>query len=171
MWRILNEPEDLQETKLPDKRIIRSSIFAGIFIASLIISLIAFCSNERWERRICYFPSYSGGNNSKIYTEVRYLPRAESYEEDVKSFVKDLILGPMTNRYKRLFSRQTTLDFLFLREGTLYIGLSEDALSPDSETFDIAGNVSLLKTNIERNFPDVKEVDTLVYIGNRLVSL
>lgn len=149
-----------------------TAILGGIFFAALIFSVLSylhaysgFLNGKSVSERVFYFASY---DDDRIFTEVRYLPAGESRDEELRIAVNDLVAGPMTNRYKRLFSKGAKVTFSFLRDGVYYVGLSRDALFPnDDALYDIRQNVRLLKTNVTSWFPDIPEENILVYIDWR----
>ena len=114
-------------------------VFAGVFFGSLIVSGAAFYFYKYHCRQIFYFESY---DSSRICTETRYSEK-KSGDEEIRAFVDDLLLGPMTNRFKFLFSPGTRTEFCFSNGKELYVGLSKQALFVNSETFNMKKNVSL----------------------------
>ena len=146
------------------KRKITAFVFFLVFLVSLAVSAYFFRSYKNKSRWIFYFNSYDCEENC---FEVRYSPKRD-IDEAVKFFVNDLVLGPMTNRFKRLFALGTKVDFCFLSGNDLYIGLSKDALFVNFETFDLRGNVDLLRMNIEENFSSMASITTVnVYIDGK----
>ena len=87
-------------------------------------------------RQIFYFESY---DSSRICTETRYSEK-KSGDEEIRAFVDDLLLGPMTNSFKFLFSPGTRTEFCFSNGKELYVGLSKQALFVNSETFNMKQN-------------------------------
>ena len=75
-------------------------VFAGVLFGSLIVSGAAFYFYKYHCRQIFYFESY---DSSRICTETRYSEKKDG-DEEIRAFVDDLLLGPMTNRFKFLFS-------------------------------------------------------------------
>ncbi|WP_276781486.1 hypothetical protein, partial [Treponema succinifaciens] len=108
-------------------------VFAGVLFGSLIVSGAAFYFYKYHCRQIFYFESY---DSSRICTETRYSEKKDG-DEEIRAFVDDLLLGPMTNRFKFLFSPGTRTEFCFSNGKELYVGLSKQALFVDSETFNM----------------------------------
>lgn len=79
-------------------------------------------------------------------------------EESIKAFVEDLLLGPFTNRYKAIYSRGTKVEYCFLRDKILYVGLSAEALKTDSEIKDIRDGAFLIRENIVKNFTSINKI-------------
>ena len=84
-------------------------------------------------------------------------------------FVDELLLGPMTYRYRYLFTPGTVAEFCFTKGKTLYVGLSEDALAVHDEVLPVEQGIELLKKNVKENFPRIDDV--VVFIGNSEFSL
>ena len=110
-----------------------------------------------------YFPSYDGDG---IYAEPRYLPRYADDGQAVAAFVDDLLLGPMTNRYGRIFPRGTRADYCFTGEDgagntVLYLGLSRDALFA-GDLLSVREGVDVLKLNIVKNFTYLNKIDVAI---------
>ena len=136
--------------------------FLVLFII-LIFSLIRFGVNNFGQRRVFYY--YSADTHS-VATECRFMP-LKPVQGKINLFVDDLILGPMTNRYRYLFAPGTKVDFCIRNKKTLYVGLSGDALKTGSEVLDIRSGVELLKFNIVKNFTKINTV--MVYIDGKSV--
>ena len=138
-------------------------VFAGVLFGSLIVSGAAFYFYKYHCRQIFYFESY---DSSRICTETRYSEKKDG-DEEIRAFVDDLLLGPMTNRFKFLFSPGTRTEFCFSNGKELYVGLSKQALFVNSETFNMKQNVSLLRKNIVKNFTKINKI--YIYIDGKPV--
>ena len=136
-------------------------VFTGVFFGSLIVSGAAFYFYKYHCRQIFYFESY---DSSRICTETRYSEK-KSGDEEIRAFVDDLLLVPMTNRFKFLFSPGTRTEFCFSNGKELYVGLSKQALFVNSETFNMKKNVSLLRKNIVKNFTNINKI--YIYIDGK----
>ncbi len=136
-------------------------VAAGFFLGTLIFSAIFFANKNSVERYLFYFHSFE---NDQLCTEVRYLPKNPT-QGKIQLFVDELLLGPMTNRYKSIFVRGTKVEFCTLEGNTLYVGLSSDALQTSTDTENLRERVSLFKLNIVKKFTEIKTV--LVYIDGK----
>lgn len=137
-------------------------IIFAIIIVALLISLICFFTQNRGDKRIFLFESL---DKPGLFIETRYLipfEKKQSTETDILQFAQDLLLGPTTHRFKSLFSSKTVVENLFLRDETLYVNISQDALHPDRTTSTIETGVELFKKNIMRNFPQVKKIEFFI---------
>lgn len=95
------------------------------------------------------------------HLEVRYLNTVPG-EEEIVCYVKELVLGPATNRYRPLFSKGTTVESCFMRDGVLYVDLSSDALLPAGISSETEKACSLLKKNIRTNFKKVQDIKVFI---------
>ncbi len=139
--------------------IVKTIIFSCIFIAAVSISLISIAAAKADNRFVFLFESL---DDSDLHLEVRYINTVPG-DDDVTCFVKELLLGPMTNRYRPLFSKTTTVQSCFIRDGILYIDLSEEALLQEGASSETEKACSLLKENISSNFKEV--ADTKIFIS------
>jgi hypothetical protein len=136
-------------------------VFLFCIAAAVIVVFSAAC--RQGDRRVFYFPSF---DDDKIHTEVRYLPH-ESTQGDVRLFVDELLLGPLTNRYRILFSQGTRVLSCIQNGGTLYLDLSEEALFSIEPAPPIRSAVEILEKSIKKNFPSIKTV--AIFIDNKRV--
>ncbi|MBB5218131.1 MULTISPECIES: GerMN domain-containing protein [Treponema] len=126
----------------------------GVFAGSLIYSLIQFGFSPRRDRRVFYFNSY---DKSSRIVEVRYLAD-KPVQGEICCFIDDLLLGPLTNRSRRIFPRGTSVEFCLEKGRDLHVGLSREALSYSGETFDVESNISLFRYNIVKNFTNLDKI-------------
>ena len=133
-------------------------------VGAVAFSLLSIQRNEKTLRKLMYFPSFENG---KTYTEERFIPK-ESAQGEERYFVDDLLLGPLTHGYRKLFPGDTTVEFFTVdANGTAYVGLSKGALKSSADAADINTGISLLKRNIVMNFTKINTV--LVYIDGKSV--
>jgi hypothetical protein len=136
-----------------------------IFLGALLFSFCKYMFNRPGDRRVFYFKSY---DNNKTCTEIRYEPHKPVQGRE-QLFVDELLLGPMTNRFRPLFTRGTKTEFCFLRGSTLYVGLSKEALQISADSADIGSGVKLLKKNVLKNFTYINAVE--MYIDGKSVAV
>ena len=132
------------------KVIIISTIAFIIFICSLIIFLVK--TNET--RRVFLFQSF---DDKETHVEVRYLPKVDK-ELVIEQYVNELLHGPLHDRYRPLFPNGTRILSCFLRENTLYVDLSEEAILQQVVSSETKDAVELFKKNIKKNFRSIDEV-------------
>lgn len=132
-----------------------------LILATLIFSLFKFTVSKKQYRYVVYFDS---PDSNYLCTETRFLSKiAEKSKEQV--FVEDILLGPLTNRYKLLFNRNTVCEFCFVRDKTLFLGLSEKALEQTDNTVEIKRGIEILRKNILKNFKNINTIE--MYIGGK----
>lgn len=134
-----------------------------IILATLFFSLFKFTLNGKKNRYIVYFDS---PDSNYLCTETRFLSKVPEKSKEA-AFVEDILLGPLTNRYKPLFNTNTVCNFCFIRDKTLYIGLSKEALEQNDDTVEIKRGIEILKTNIFRNFKNISTIE--MYIDGKEV--
>jgi hypothetical protein len=106
-------------------------------------------------RRTFVFYAISDG---MMTVEDRMLKRAASRELDIRRYVEEALLGPVSPDLAPLFPQGTGLQSLLYREGVVYADLSESAALPPLEGGDVFRNFSTLYEGIRRNFSFVKDV-------------
>jgi hypothetical protein len=127
------------------------------FFLLAVLSLFAL-----WEfldsglvRRTFVFYSIRGG---EMTVEDRMLKRSPSRETEVKRYVEEVLLGPVSPDAAPLFPRETRLESFLYRDGVVYADLSESAVLAPSEGGDVYRGFLTLNRGIKRNFPSVRDV-------------
>lgn len=94
--------------------------------------------------------------------EERFITRTGNRDDDIKAFVDELVLGPSDLDSVPLVNSEASLESFFVREGTVYVGLSAGAGLPvrsvEGAPDGIAGNLRSMERDIKRNFPFVRGV-------------
>jgi hypothetical protein len=90
--------------------------------------------------------------------EDRMLARTGSRESDIRRYVEEALLGPVSLDAAPLFPRGTRLASLLYRDGVVYADLSESAALPVPEGPGVFAALSALYGGIKRNFSYVKDV-------------
>lgn len=134
-----------------------------LILATFLYSFSKFTINRKQDRYILYFDS-PGFN--ELCTETRFLSK-NTYQSKEMAFVEELLLGPVTNRYIPLFNKKTVCDFCFVREKTLYVGISKEALLVSKETAEIKRGIEVFKKNILKNFKNINTIE--MYIDGKEV--
>ena len=75
------------------------------------------------------FVFYSNIEENTV-VEDRMLRRAESRETDIRRYVEEALLGPVSPDSAPLFPRETRLHSFMYREGVVYADISESAALP-----------------------------------------
>ena len=145
-------------------RRVASYIVLGLFLSAFIASAVLYSKRQAVVRRILYYPSY---DSDLLCAEARYLPANPLQGDynppkaDAALFLDELLLGPMTNRYKRIFPRGTKALYCFEKGATLYVGVSEEALQ-GGEGLTVREAVDLLRLNIVKNFTYLNKIDVSI---------
>ena len=127
------------------------------FFIALAASLVCWCVFQKKHRYVFYFPSYGSKN---LCTEVRFLPN-KAVQGSEKLFVEEVLLGPMTNRYIRIFPRDTELSYCFLKNKVLYVGFN-DAVLTGVDGMTIKESIDIFKVNIVKNFTFINKIDVSI---------
>jgi hypothetical protein len=107
------------------------------------------------------FVFYSIDNGMPV-VEDRMLLRADSKEADIRRYVEEVLLGPVSLDSASLFPRETRLRSLLYRDGIVYVDLSESAALPPVEGEGTFNGLYTLNMGIRRNFSYVKDVRLFV---------
>jgi hypothetical protein len=140
-----------------------TKIFLGVLFFALIFSLVMFFINGYSQRRVFLFENL---DKDGLYAENRYFPKNQ-YLDEVELYVSELLLGPIGERYKPIFSPGTKLKSCFLRDETLYVDLTSQALFPDKKVSEIREGAEIFKKNIFRNFRKIDKIN--IYIEGRKI--
>jgi hypothetical protein len=102
----------------------------------------------------------------KTVVEERMLPKPEDRETDIRRYVSEALLGPVTPGSAPLFPRETRLNAFMYRDEVVYCDLTEPAALP-LEGGDVWRSLLTLNEGIRRNFPYIKNVK--LFIGGNEV--
>jgi hypothetical protein len=132
-------------------------VLALLLVMVLLFSLLMFFLSDRGTRRkVFFFPQY---RSSQVAGEVRSLPVRNSLEDNITLLVKEQLLGPVVVTNDRLFPPSTVLRTLLVRNDTLYINLSVDAiLGRRSTESSFEESVAVLERTIRFNYPEIDRV-------------
>jgi len=86
------------------------------------------------------------------------LRRSGSQEEDIRKYLEEVCLGPLSSGSAPLFPKGTRVRTLLFRNGVVYADLTESAALPSLEGGDVRRSLAILRAGLHRNFPYVKEV-------------
>ena len=115
-------------------------------------------------RRTFVFYSELEGNT---VVENRMLHRSGDRETDIRRYVDDALLGPVTPGSEPLFPRETRLHSFMYRDGVVYSDLTESAALPFGDRSSVFISLLTLNEGIRRNFPYIKNVK--LFIGGNEV--
>ena len=138
------------------KNKIKVSAALGAILLFLVI--LSIFSHIGTDRRLFLFP-VSG--SSKLQKEVRYLD-SNPVQGKIQYYIDELILGPSLYRSRPIFTAGTKVEYCFMREKTLYVGLSEQAILQEGGSVEMSLAVSLFKENIQKNFKGIKNIELFI---------
>ena len=115
-------------------------------------------------RRTFVFYSIIEGNT---VVEDRMLRRSSDRETDIRRYVDEVLLGPVSPDSAPLFPRETRLNSFMYREGVVYADLSESAALPLPGGSDVFRSLLTLNEGLRRNFSYIK--DAKIFIGGNEV--
>ncbi len=136
-------------------------IFVAAIAASFVFSLIVYAAKTSGRRYSFRFQSVDSG---KANVEWRLLPRRRGAEK-ISLYVEELLLGPKTERARRVFSPGTKMTFCFERSNVLYVNLSPELLEKTGNASEILYGIELFKKNVRSAFPRIKQVE--IYIDKK----
>jgi len=138
-------------------KINKFQIFIGCgFVLLFFLSLGLYLFSEDNVRRVLFFPKQ---NSKKLVSEVRYLPRMETEEEDIQLLVEEIILGPSRENHEILLPKGVNVESVMLRDGVLYLDLSEAiVLNEIKLRLGFEGSIKVLSNTVMFNFRDIKKV-------------
>lgn len=162
-------------------KVIASFAAAFALSFSLIISVISWRGKNAGARRVFIFEEYSAAEGVQEGVsqadrhrahgmEARYIAKG-SAQGDIKAYIDDILLGPITHGLCPLFAPGTRVLSCFVRGGVLYVNLSGALLNVNSRSSDIKTGIDLLKKNVMRNFADIKDVCVFVEGGEAFKSV
>jgi hypothetical protein len=128
-----------------------------------LIALIEFFSAGMAKRTFVFYSNLE----SNTVVEDRMLRRSRIRETDIRRYVDEVLLGPVSPNSALLFPRETRLETLMYRGGVVYAGLSEIAALPVPDGRDVFLSLLTLNQGIRRNFSYVKDVR--LFIGGNEV--
>jgi hypothetical protein len=111
-------------------------------------------------RRTFVFYSILEGNT---VVEDRMFHRSGDRETDIRRYVEEALLGPVTPDSAPLFPRETRLNSFMYRDGAVYADLTDSAvLPPPGGSWDVFRSLLTLNEGIRRNFSFIKDVRLFV---------
>ena len=132
----------------------------------VVIGLVAlgeFLFSGLVRRTFVFYSSIEGTS----VVEDRMLRRSRDRETDIRRYVDELLLGPVSPGSELLFPRETRLHSFMYRGSVVYADLSESAALPLPEGSDVFRSLLTLNEGIRRNFPYIKDVR--LFIGGNEV--
>ncbi|MDR1565878.1 MAG: GerMN domain-containing protein [Treponema sp.] len=125
--------------------------------AIALIALLEFLISGLVRRTFVFYSILEGS----AVVEDRMVRRSFSKETDIRRYVEEALLGPVSPDSAPLFPRETRLRSFMYREGTAYADLSEEAALPP-EGGDVFRSCLTLNEGLRRNFPSLKDVKLFI---------
>ncbi|MBO4533562.1 MAG: GerMN domain-containing protein [Treponema sp.] len=144
--------------KISIKKLIPYFAFTAVAAVLLIIAASFYAAKGYGKRFVFIFPSVDEG---KYVLETRYLKNNPN-KDYINFFLDELVLGSGLERTKYLFTPGTKIISCFERNQMLYLNLSADIINMGHNVIQIKDGMELLKENVYKNFPDIKEVQIFV---------
>jgi len=128
---------------------------AGLLFLAVSMLLYGFLGYPRVSR-VFFFPT---DPDWAVRGESRDLPRQDTPEKNVETYVSEWLLGPLGISHRRLFPRGTKLNAVFLRKDTLYLDFSSILLNRSIEgSLSLRELAEVLERGIHHNFPRIKTI-------------
>ena len=127
----------------------------------VVLTIFAFIEMGRsgLSRRTFEFFIYE---NNRPVVEDRMLHKASSKETDIKSYIEELILGPVSMDFAPLLAKGTTLRSYMFRNGVVYADFSREAALPIQGGKPLFDNFLTVNQGIRRNFSGISDVKFFV---------
>jgi hypothetical protein len=129
----------------------------------LLLGLLALLDYNRLglARRTFVFYSEMEGNTVVENRMLRRSGDKGDRETDIRRYVDEALLGPVTPGSALLFPRETRLNAFMYRDEVVYSDLTEQAALP-LEGGDVWRSLLTLNEGIRRNFPYIKNVKLFI---------
>ena len=130
-----------------------SSLLVFFFLLSMALYLLV---PGALTRTILRFPAEI---SHRVVPEARSLPFNWDTEHNAELVVREILLGPARHDHLRLFSRQASVLFVLLRNGSLYVDLSKESFIPDPDAiYSPVKALAILKATLMDNFKGLSNV-------------
>ncbi len=150
--------------KIKEKCTFTGYITLALLCVTLLVSVV-FYFMQPLTYRLFVFESL---DSDRLFAEKRFLPKGPQ-EGYIRQTLDELVLQPTTPRLEPFFQEGTRVLSSFVREGQLYIDLSEEALMHPDGTAVTPKEIEIFKNNILINFNVVKEIN--LYIGGKEIPV
>ena len=126
-----------------------------------VITVFAFIEMNHFglARRTFEFFPY---DNTNSVVEDRMLHKTGSKEKDIKSYVEELVLGPVSLDFAPLLTKGTKLRSFMYRDGTVYADFSREAALPVWGGRSLFEGFLTFNKGIRRNFSYVSDVKLFI---------
>jgi hypothetical protein len=122
-----------------------------------LVALMEFFISGLVRRTFVFYSALEG----EVTVEDRMLHRSYSRETDIRRYLDEVLLGPVSPDLDPLFPKETRLRSLLYRDGVVYADFTADAALP-AERGDVFRGFLTLNQGIRRNFSVVKDVKLFI---------
>jgi len=105
---------------------------------------------------------YFAYDDGRSVVEDRMLNKTGSEEGDIKAYIEELVMGPVSVDFAPLLTKGTKLHSFMFRDGTVFADFSRDAVFPVQGGRPLFDSFVALNQGIRRNFPSVSDVKIFV---------
>ncbi|MDR2210272.1 MAG: GerMN domain-containing protein [Spirochaetaceae bacterium] len=130
-----------------------------VYLAALLGFTFFELFHSRLTRRTFEFPALEDG---KLVVEDRMLHKAGSLEQNIRNYVDELVLGPVSVTCAPLLTKGVKLRSFMYRDGTVYADFSGDAVLPVQGGLPLFDSFLALNRGIRRNFRSISAVKLFV---------
>jgi len=132
----------------------------------VIITVFAFSELDHsgLSRRTFEFFAFDDGRS---VVEDRMLHDTGTEEGDVRAYVEELLMGPVSVDFAPLLTKGTKLSSFMFRDGTVFADFSRDAVFPVPGGRPLLDGFLAMNQGIRRNFPAVSDVKFFIS-GNEI---
>jgi len=138
-------------------------LFLLFLVAIGVIALLDFYRLEHSRRTFVFYSEI----DENTVVEERMLRWSGDKETDMRRYIDEALLGPVSPGSEPLFPREARLNSLMYRDDVVYADLSEPAAMSFREGGDAFKSLLTLNEGIRRNFPYIKNVK--LFIGGNEV--
>ena len=134
---------------------------AVIFGLSLVGSVVVYAGRSaRFVEAVAWFP---GIFDDDLAPERRVVPRRRSAEEQAEVLIEELLLGPVSFDRGQLVPEGSRLNAVMLRNGILYVSLSEVVVAlADTDDLPLDQVMEAIERTIRSNLTGVESVEITV---------
>ncbi|MDR2417921.1 MAG: GerMN domain-containing protein [Treponema sp.] len=145
---------------------VRAIVCVALLFFLGVYAFVDFRLSRRERRTFVFYTLYEG----TAEVEDRMFLREPSEESNIRRFVEEILLGPVSPDLVPLFPRETQLRSLLYRDGVVYADLSESAVLVSLNGGNVFQSLGTLDTGIRRNFPFVRNVKLFIE-GNQVFTI
>jgi hypothetical protein len=129
------------------------------YLAVLLVFAFLEFGRSGMVRRTFEFYTY---DSKKPVVEDRMFKKSFSIEGDIKAYLEEVALGPVSVDFAPLLPKGTKLESFMYRDGTVYASFSEDAALPIQGGKPVFNNFLLINQGVRRNFRKVSAVKLFI---------